>query len=444
MTVFICFMIIGVVFSLFPSSVYDGRRMVLISLVVLLLTIALAEGEIERVRWNKPAMLSIELFALSMIIVKPIHPVGQGYIVFAFDVLILFPMLYTVLINRAEQTQIIDMLSYAVVISGIACFVFSMILAQGEGNYVVNGRVMGAVKNPNYYGMTGLAMVISGIYNFARKNNNMYWDVITAVSAGIGISMMLVSVSRTAILSALLCTAVFILFIIRVAGGRSGRNEDSVLPVRNRLLVSAVIVLILIISAVGALKLQQSVFSVAQSDDGIRLASIQPAIVLPEAVYAEDGTEDATEDNQTIGGRFSGGTDINTFSSGRIGIWKRYIEYFNITGNDLDTARKRGIFEGLTEYRAHNNIIDYAFRFGIPAGVLYAVFYIAFVIKAAKMAFGKRHFSACELWVVMTATVYALYAMVEISTLPFTRYMPCLFFLSAAPLMAERADEEES
>ena len=442
--VFVCFVIIGMIFSLKPSYAYDARRMALISLIVLLLTAACSEGEMKPVKWSKPAALSLELFALMMIVIRPLHSVGQGYMIFAFDILILLPMLYIVLINRAKQTRIIDLLSLAVIISGIVCFVFSMILAQGEGSYIVDGRVMGAVKNPNYYGMTGLALVISGIYNFASNYRNIGWRVMTAVITGIGISMMLVSVSRTAILSALICAAVYLLFLIKGVKGYSVRNEDPTYNMRNRILLSAAIILILVLTTVGALKLQQNVFYIAQSESNIHFASMQAVPFLPGEVYADDGVEERTDENQTIGGRFSADTDINTFSSGRIGIWKRYIEHFNLTGNDLDTAKKRGFFEGLTEYRAHNNIIDYAFRFGIPAGLLYTVFYIAIIVKAAKLTFGRRRFTADDLWVVMTAAVYAIYAMVEISTLPFTRYMPCLFFLSAAPLLTETANREES
>lgn len=436
--VFLCFAAVGWTFSLDPKSVYDARRMVIISLLVMVVTFACAEGELKSVRWNIPSALMIELFGLSMIIIRPIHSVGQGYMVFAFDILILFPMLYTVLLNKIDKTKYFDLMSYAVVVTGILCFALSIILAQGGEIYVVDGRVAGAAKNPNYYGMVGLALTMSGIYFIANEHKHIFWKVIAAVSAGIGLSMIIVSVSRTALLSAASCFVVFIVFAVRKIKTPSDNNDHSFVK---KLPLSALFVLLIILSAAAAVMLQQTVFSDTQKTDKKTSGSV-PIISIGYEAYAEDGNGDMPEEPQTtIKDRLSTDTDLNSFSSGRIVLWKIYIERFNLTGNDYDAEVKTGIFSHIRESRAHNNFIDYSFRFGIPAGLLYTLFYISVLINAVRTAFLSKRFTACDMWVVMAAIVYALYAVFEISTLPFTRYMPCLFFLSAATLMGKPDDD---
>ena len=439
---FSCFLFIGLVFSLFPRSVYDERRMALISVLTVVLTAMCAGGEIKPVRWNKLPVLALELFALNMIIIRLIHPVGQGYMVYAVDILFLFPMLYTALLNRKDQTWFIDLMSYAVTISGTICFAYSLIIAGDDGEYLFIGRVMGVVKNPNYYGMIGLALVISGLYNIARDHDNTFWKVMASISTGIGISMIVASVSRTAMLAMVACAAAFFIFTVRADQEALRHKESPLHPGRKWLLVALAIVLVVAISAFAAVRLHKMIFAIPQNGDTMGALSNCSVSVITE-VYAEDGVNEQPEETQAgIEGRFSTSTDIDTFSSGRISIWKRYSEHFNFTGNDFDAAKESGMFDDLNESRAHNNIIDYTFRFGIPAGLLYSVFYIAVIIISLIKAFGRKRFTACDLWVVMIAAAYVIYGMIEISTLPFTRYMPCLFFLSIAPLMAEPPAEE--
>ena len=54
--------------------------------------------------------------------------------------------------------------------------------------------------------------------------------------------------------------------------------------------------------------------------------------------------------------------------------------------------------------------------------------------------------SNLSVWfLVITITgIYALYAMVEIATLAFIRVIPCLFFLTIAPLMGEKQTEKSN
>lgn len=434
--VFGCFLIIGIIFSLYPRTTHDDRRMAIISLIVLTVIFAWTEGEMKPVRWNKPIALSIELFAVLMIVIRLIHPVGQGYMIYALDILILFPMLYTVLLNRRNQTRFTDLLTCAVVVAGLICFVLSILLALSGKDYVYHDRVYGITTNPNYYGIVGLSLVMASLYNIVRERDNLCWELIMSVSVGIGVSMILSSVSRTAMLAAIGCFAVFIIYAVRALRSGSDRKETAASSGMKRLLTSIAVALLMILSVFAAQKAQTAVYFPAQSGDIIHIA-------VGQAVYAEDGVEDADDESQSIiKDRWSTEYGINTFSSGRFSTWRFFILNMNMLGHDYDAEKESGMLSTLKVTKTHNNIIDYAFRFGVPVGLVYSFYYILILIGAAKMAFRKRHFTAMDMWVVMTVAAYAVYAMIEVATLPFTRYQPCLFFLSAAPLMGKVMSKE--
>ena len=440
---FMCCIIISSIFSLDPQNALDNRRMAIVSLIVLVAIAVSAKGEIKPVRWNKLPVLTIELFAMAMLAVRPIHPIGEGYIIFAVDILILFPMLYTVMAESGRGAHFIGLMTYAIITMGIICFAMSLFLALGDGNYVLDGRVMGVVRNPNYYGTIGLALSIASIYNIIKKHTHYAWKMLSAISAGVGTSMILASVSRTALLSLIECFFVFFIFSLKNLKGHANHDEGASFRRRTHQLLYPVLVILMIVSVLSAFRLQQMVFF-GENNDDMGNTFVQNVSIIPE-VYADDeevnGTEgEKPEEQNTVSGRLFSNTDLDSFSSGRINLWKLYSNYFNINGNDYDTIKHQDQFYWLIETRAHNNIIDYIFRFGIPAGMLYSIFFIYILFKAMIMTFSQRYNTPEEMWVVMMVVIYAVYSMIEIASLPFTRYTPCLFFLSAASIVCSPSE----
>ena len=151
-------------------------------------------------------------------------------------------------------------------------------------------------------------------------------------------------------------------------------------------------------------------------------------------------TEEATEEEVApISSRLQGTEDIDSFSSRRTVIWRAYLPHMNALGNDYREFKK--MHPELKETRAHNNFIDYAFRCGIPVAAIYLIFYIAIGTKALlRIRTSKKQLSVWFLAITITG-IYALYSMVEIATLAFIRVIPCLFFLTIAPLMGEKQSE---
>ena len=431
LVMFACSLVICSVFSLQPSSVHDTRRMILLSITTLILTVACMDRRPSPVRWNISAVLSLELFAISILVTLPMHPVGAGYSVFSIDILFLFPMFYAAVINRDSVSSLIDTIADSAILMGVICFAYSVILIRrGDEEVEAVGRMAGAISNPNYYGMAGLAMLIAGIYLMQRMYSNIAVVITMALAAGTGLSMMIKAISRTAIISSFFC---FVLLLIYLSKANRKQREHA----RKRNTAVLLFLMIAALAAAGGIWLQKGSDEAKKTSENMRFLASEAASSVCYTAYAEDGNGD--DDNKTFWERFDfTGEDADSYTSGRTAIWRTYASYLNLMGNDYDTMLENRQIP----MRAHNNIIDYAFRFGIPAGILYLIFYIAVIVKAAILLFGRKSLKPEDLWILMVVTSYALYSMVEISSLPFTRYIPCLFFLSIGPLMGAPASWE--
>ena len=144
-----------------------------------------------------------------------------------------------------------------------------------------------------------------------------------------------------------------------------------------------------------------------------------------------------SEELSTITERIDTSNGINSYSSGRINIWRIYLIYITPFGRPFSNIK--GDLSSQSEIRAHNNILEYFYRCGYVVGSLYVIFYIATAFIGLKMLFSGRYDRPGDAFLIMVIGAYSVYAMLEISTLPFMRVIPCLFFLTIAPVM-KKAD----
>ena len=94
------------------------------------------------------------------------------------------------------------------------------------------------------------------------------------------------------------------------------------------------------------------------------------------------------------------------------------------------------------EHRAHNNIVDYLYRCGYIVGGLYILFYVMQGITGLILLFSKAYRRPAFLYTVMIVGTYSVYAMLEISTLAFIRIIPCVYFLTIAPIIVDFSDKK--
>lgn len=415
--IFSCVFSLSLMFSFSPQSVWDGRRMIYGTVILILLTLFSADREIIPVSWHKGELL-LELFAIGIINIAFVHPVGYDILVFAADILLPFPALYIIWINRDDIETLYSIISAAILISGIGCFLYSIYLLLNGENLMVAGRFAGVTKNPNYYGMVGLSVILASEFMLINKKTSRTALAGLSVCAGIGTAMVIKSVSRTSILSAIISFTTFSIFFIKTIK----INEHTIGGYIRRIIAAALI----IVAASTAGVFLQNIDPSSTIDDDKVSRSIA-AVNTDMALFVQNPNE-SEEQSYTIKERFGVDTDINSYSSGRIEIWNRYISYLNMIGNDYPEMYNK----------AHNNALDYAFRCGIPVGLMYVLFYCFIVTSALTRLFGRRYNRTAYFWASTITLIYAIYSVVEISTLPFTRYIPCLFFLSFSPLVIEK------
>ena len=441
--IFICFLGFAVMFCLFPKPGSDNTRMIIGTVLTVMLAIFSADRKIETARWSKTKIIPVVLFGISILIIRLIHPVGEGYELFAADLILVFPVLYIACINKEKQETMFDLLAAAFLLAGIAAFAYSVLLAF-KGQYeIVDGRAAGGAKNPNYLGTIGFMILFSCEYIMIRNRMRLRYLLIFAAGAGVGVSMTLVSVSRAAILSSIISFIFLLVFLMKT----EKKSDKGALKNPSWLILA--IAIAVIAAFIGVAVPSKQMNSISEGANELHLAAADVSVLwgLNDSFSLSNLESDPMD---SLKQRVSGSDDVSVLSSGRTDIWKKYIRYFNMTGNDYDAmvsemSEQDNDADDAIDIRAHNNIIDYTFRLGIPVGLIYTFWFIGLIVSAVVMLFSDRFTGAKWYWLSVITAVYILYSMVEISTLPFVRCIPALFFLSAGPIMGKSGgnDEEE-
>jgi len=420
---FCCFLLMDrFYFYIVPMHRTAGNLMVYGSLLISIMTVLSINLELKPVKVNRFAYYSMIIFGIGSLIIGFIHPVGDGYVMYALDLALLFPAFYFVWINRGDHETLFKTISFVIMTYSLIGFLICINLAFKGELYIENGRICGFKEDPNLFAMLGVLSVIAGIYLLMEYSDRLLYWILSPICVGIGTVFIVLPVSRTAILALGTDFLVFMIFAIknRKSGGKP------VPGMWKKLLLSFLLMLIVLI--IG-LSLDNWNLRVLEEKNKVQA---EQSATREEAVSTE-APPVAAEETKSVSERWDTENGVNAFSSGRIDIWKVYIRNFSWLGGDLKSIEPE--LEGLLETRAHNNIIDYLFRYGYIVGSFYIVFYISVGISGLIILFSKRYNRPRDCFLVMVIGTYSLNALIEIATLPFSRCIPCLFFLTLAPVM---------
>lgn len=420
--VFLCCLLLTFIYFLWTGSLdaSPGNIMIAGSAITAVLTIFSIKRPLAELRKNCLTYYSMVLFGVGILLIGQLHKVGDGYVMYALDLIFLFPALYFIWSNRGDHGTLYKMIAAGILLAGIISFMYCFYLAS-KGKLVIEyGRVTGFKRNANFLGMMGVAVMIGSIYLLLLLNHN--WFTVLISSAGIGISLTytLLSVTRTAMLTEIGCGIVYFAFLLKMV--RCG-------SIRKKRAVSVIAVMILTAAATTYFGMQlddihYDAVSAMNSVEETAEDSVSP--VQQDSSVKSEELNTFTERNDTSAG-------INSYSSGRINIWRIYAE--NITPFGMPLSNISEELSEASEIRAHNNILEYCYRCGYLVGSLYVIFYIAAAVIGLKMLFSRRYDRPEDAFLIMVIGGYSVYAMLEISTLPFMRVIPCLFFLTIAPII---------
>lgn len=420
---FICCLLLQAIFF-FGLGYFDNPKQTMIygTILVLIISIFCISGKKDPFVWNWVTLIPFLLFGLGILFISRYHTVGTGYSVFVLDLLVVFPFYYFIQFNNNRGEEIYIMLAVSATIEGLLgvlyCFQLSFSGAIGE----MNGRVMGYTDNPNFLGALGLMMLISGLFLLLKGSDFFIFDVIVAATVGFGVSFMLVSVCRAAILSSVGCFIAFLIFFTKRRKYRENTGLNLI-----RILALGSIVFIATYAGMQMDNINHDVLekkAMESAEETPSGAGIETSETLPPQPVSEA---------EELQNRLDLQGDMNGYTSGRLIIWKIYIDNFSLLGRergDIDQYFAPG-----TEWRPHNNIIDYYFRTGYIVGTFYLLFYIAAGVSGLIILFSRKRTSAEDFFLVEAIGCYAFYSLVEVATLPFTRCIPCLFFMLIGPIM---------
>lgn len=397
------------------------RDMILGTVIVMIMSVFSMDRKPDRIRWNRWIYLSMAAFGTGMLLTGQLHYVGTGYMIYALDLMFVLPAFYYVQVSTDSSERICRMLSLAMMIAGIVSYAYTWILAaQGRLPKLLAGRFFGYFGNPNSLGLVGVAVLIAGLYLMIEFHDSRV-QILSAAAAGVGASYAFLSASRSAVTCGIISVTAFLIFLVKRRMAGIPASPD----------IKKIIVCVLIVA---------SVVAAGTKIEDLNLKEKQQKEV---SVGIEDKDRDTSEkepDEVTLTDRPGVSDGMHNFTSGRIDIWMVYINHFSWLG--MDVRELVDHFGEGTAYRAHNNFIDYTVRCGYIVGFLYLIFYAAVGIKGLKILFSKKHTGPADFLLVSVIGAYSLQALVEVATLPFTRVIPCMFFLTIAPLMGRNDDTE--
>lgn len=379
------------------------ERMIIGTILLVALIIISINSPLHEVAWRKTLFIPLVLCGLGLIVTGLHHSIGEGFMLFGFQLVFVFPCLALVWNNRMDYAVLFDALARGFVFVGILYFFLSLILAA-TGHFVMIGqRWAGTMENVNSLGFFGVHVFIASLYMILRQSGK-YVQVVYSSAAGIGVGFMLLSGSRVSFLDCLVSCAAVAIYII----------------VRRKTLVSALTKTILFRYCLTVL-----LFSVLISTVLLCIPMLNAS---HDQRVSEGNNSTQSEAPVSITDRLnvknSGG--LNSYSSGRIELWKAYVKRLNLIGHDYDKTDWNQIDGGL-KIGAHNLFLGVAYRCGVPVALVFVFLEIAAGLLAIMLLFDRKCSNQAYLFFILFVIEYGIDSSLDVAVAPFSR-APVLFF----------------
>ena len=394
-------------------------RYIFCTIILVIIGLFSINGRLKLVPWRKIVIIPQIIIGASTIIISFIHPVGDGYRLFGFQLLLIFPALYLIWNNRRDYDHIFKQIIYAMTFSGLILFFITFIVAY-DGMLVVepNGRVMGIMVNSNCFSLVGLELVLGGIYLIVSERKSGFSIFYEYACIGIGIGIITLGQMRIAVIATIICILVSTYYYLK--NFRNRINKRSLVC-----LFAGFLIILLSIELCGMIKTVNNKAAIGDT---------QPISSEEEAAKQEEG--------KSVVDRLlpEEKKDLNSYSSGRLVIWEKYWERLNWLGNNYDEYNPEEMGVPSVAQYAHNYFLEISYRLGVPIGILMTI-YIFFcgVICLRYLFFDTKEASAdYKLLSIMFMIVFSLETVLDCALLPFFQIEALLFYLSAMVMVDNR------
>ena len=409
------------ILSIFFPTTFDRHLFGIVLLV--LLSIFSINQPLEHVEWKKVLFIPQFLMGLVMVIIGFIHPIGIGYQTFGFMLMFVFPCLYFVWNNRQDYDLLFDILVYAMLVANIGMFLYTFYCATKGELTMVGPRCVGIMGNVTCFSLLGLEMVLGAIYLLSVKQFKWSLLILLCSTMGAGLGVMIIAQTRFSFIILFLCMLASLIFVAKYRS----------VKINKRFWVHLLVGLFIIV--------QMTMLSVS-------LVQINTAAVESKIVAAQETTEQPTnptpnsEESSTIIDRFSiNGRDANSFSTGRIFIWKNYARELNVLGNNFDEYDLNKMTGGLSGPYAHNIFLEVGYRCGVPAGLLAVFILFAAGIIALQYLFLNKNKDLYLLFAILNMISYAINALLDCAVLPFVQAESLLFYFAMIVFIDARVNK---
>ena len=400
-------------------------RYIFCTVVLVIIAVLTINAPLHKVRWRPAILYSQLITGLGIVIISFLHPIGAGYRLFGFQLLLVFPCFFLIWNNRRDYRELIRPVIYAVSIIGMLFFAGNFFLAF-RGRLTMDGiRWAGVMPNSNSFSLIGMELVLCGIYILAAEKKSWVNTCCSGVIIGTGLGIVDAGQMRVAVLVIGLCTVFSIYYCIRFFR----KNVSKIMIIH---------LIIAVLLAGSMIQLTAIMLNINQEAVARKQAEAAPAAaeeVVPEPA-AEEDTPDITD--RIIK---TEDEDLNTYTSGRIRIWKNYASKLNLLGNNFDEYDPME-FTGVKGLPfAHNIFLEVAYRCGIPVGLIAVLYYVICGIVCIKFLFVRSENKQPYLiFPVIWAITFALEALLDCAVLPFFQAEALLFYIAVAIMIDKEAN----
>lgn len=404
---------------------------------------------LKAIKWNHFFSALWVAFGIIIFISCLVLDMGEGFMTFATSVLFLFPCFYLVWNNRGDYEKCFLIAAKIIAIVFFLFFILCVIFAPFNEHTVISGRYMGATTNANYLGMIAASAMTCGLYLFTCRKGSAW--IMGVFTCEIAISLTIFSGSRTSLISIVAQSLVFLIFYFRYDLRTSKDKLKTVVkflllivlvigcrPVNEMLLNNTFVPVKEPVATVvkGTVKMVKSEARELRAEKrGKKLRNSETAQAALQGQLS--GSEESVQPQQSeIAQRFSmEGKDLNQLSSGRLNIWKLYLEEISWKGHD-----KNNVIQGYPvaagEPWAHNVFLEVAYRFGLAAGILYLMIAVYGGVCLLRFLFSKdfyRKYQRGGLFSVLAISSFCILSMLDKAIFPLQQDFILLYFIGLTP-----------
>lgn len=412
-----------IIYFLYHMNVFENVRYIFVygcgCAILLLMAVASIPASIEPVRFHRG--LAVCWAGCAVFITISAFVYNIDYISDAIIMLIVLPILY--IIWGRNWKRIFKLMNIACIISFVLYFVALMLFAPPHKNEQYGGLFVNVNEAAFYYALVFGCLLIE-IFDQKRFSVKL---VSLCIALGLDSALLYYTNSRTGLFAAILCLLICSICHLH-------RMDKQILKILKMHIFPMVLAIVIFIpSTLYVLAMPQKIYKMWIPSGNTKN-------------IGQDGSDDSVIDISGFTQKNRKKTtvidkNIDQVSSGRISIWRAYIKRLNLTGHDISDRffiEERASDNGT----AHMLVLEYAYRSGIVAGVLYLAFNIWGAIRAIRLAWKKKVDSYLLAPLALTVIFGVISGLSSVGT-PFLYMSTMYYYFYNTPIVIEKVTDDE-